>query len=120
MTSSSGYAATRPEFLAVQRRFNPGQTGCRRVDPPRQLWPVKCPLSLPTQCVQRRIWGTRRALASSGRDHTMATSSNRAGSASDRDLLRTAALAVGAVFLLVGILGFIPGITTHYGDLTVA
>jgi hypothetical protein len=25
---------------------------------------------------------------------------------------------VGAVFLLVGILGFIPGITTHYGDMS--
>jgi hypothetical protein len=30
------------------------------------------------------------------------------------------AVAVGAVFLLVGILGFIPGITTHYGDLKFA
>jgi hypothetical protein len=38
----------------------------------------------------------------------------------DRDLLRTAALVVGAVFLLVGVLGFIPGITSHYGDLTFA
>ncbi len=32
--------------------------------------------------------------------------------------LQLAALAVGAVFLLVGILGFIPGITTNYGDMT--
>jgi hypothetical protein len=30
------------------------------------------------------------------------------------------AFAVGVVFLLVGILGFIPGITTHYGDMTFA
>jgi arginine exporter protein ArgO len=30
------------------------------------------------------------------------------------------AMAVGAVFLLVGILGFIPGITTNYGDMTFA
>jgi hypothetical protein len=30
------------------------------------------------------------------------------------------ALAVGAVFLLVGILGFIPGITTDYGDMEFA
>ncbi|MBV9822771.1 MAG: DUF4383 domain-containing protein [Actinobacteria bacterium] len=29
-------------------------------------------------------------------------------------------MAVGAVFLLVGVLGFIPGITTHYGDMTFA
>ncbi|MCW2743487.1 MAG: conserved rane protein of unknown function [Mycobacterium sp.] len=35
-----------------------------------------------------------------------------------RSLLQTAALGVGAVFLLVGILGFIPGITTHYGDMS--
>jgi hypothetical protein len=31
-----------------------------------------------------------------------------------RDLLQTAALIVGAVFLLVGVLGFIPGVTTDY------
>lgn len=33
------------------------------------------------------------------------------------DMVRRAAAAVGAVFLLVGILGFIPGITTNYGDM---
>jgi hypothetical protein len=35
-----------------------------------------------------------------------------------RTALRTAALLVGAVFLLVGVLGFVPGITTHYGDMS--
>ena len=34
-----------------------------------------------------------------------------------RSPLQIAALAVGAVFLLVGILGFIPGITTNFGDM---
>ena len=34
--------------------------------------------------------------------------------------VQIAALAVGAVFLLVGILGFIPGITTNYDALTFA
>jgi len=34
--------------------------------------------------------------------------------------LRTAALLVGAVFLLVGILGFIPGVTTDYDAMTFA
>ena len=34
--------------------------------------------------------------------------------------LQTAATAVAAVFLLVGVLGFIPGITTEYGDMTFA
>jgi len=34
--------------------------------------------------------------------------------------LQKAALAVGAVFLLVGILGFIPGITTNYDELAFA
>lgn len=34
--------------------------------------------------------------------------------------LPTAALVVGATFLLVGVLGFIPGITTNYDDLTFA
>jgi hypothetical protein len=35
-------------------------------------------------------------------------------------LLRTATLAVGATFLLVGILGFIPGITSNYDQLSFA
>jgi hypothetical protein len=34
--------------------------------------------------------------------------------------LQKAALAVGAVFLLVGILGFVPGITTGYDTMTFA
>jgi hypothetical protein len=34
--------------------------------------------------------------------------------------LQTAAAVVGATFLLVGILGFVPGITTHYGAMTFA
>jgi len=42
------------------------------------------------------------------------------GVAASRSLVQTAALAVGAVFTLVGVLGFIPGITTNYGDMTFA
>ncbi len=38
----------------------------------------------------------------------------------DRTTAQTIAMAVGAVFLLVGILGFIPGITTNYGDMKFA
>ena len=38
----------------------------------------------------------------------------------DRTAVQTLATAVGATFLLVGILGFIPGITTHYGDMSFA
>ena len=34
--------------------------------------------------------------------------------------LRTAATVVGATFLLVGILGFVPGITTNYDDMELA
>jgi hypothetical protein len=37
-----------------------------------------------------------------------------------RSRVEQAATVVGAVFLLVGILGFIPGITTHYSDLAFA
>src|SRR5687767_8028583 len=37
-----------------------------------------------------------------------------------RSSARTFAAIVGAVFLLVGILGFIPGITTNYDDMTFA
>jgi hypothetical protein len=33
---------------------------------------------------------------------------------------QTVATVVAAAFLVVGILGFIPGITTHYGDMTFA
>jgi preprotein translocase subunit Sss1 len=33
---------------------------------------------------------------------------------------RTAAKVVAAVFLLVGILGFVPGVTTHYDGMTFA
>src|SRR3954453_11208770 len=38
----------------------------------------------------------------------------------DRSPVQKAALLVGVVFLLVGILGFIPGITSHYSDLKFA
>ncbi|MDX6409970.1 MAG: hypothetical protein QOE13_3041 [Gaiellaceae bacterium] len=37
-----------------------------------------------------------------------------------RSPIQSAALLVGVVFLLVGILGFIPGITTNYDDLKFA
>ena len=37
-----------------------------------------------------------------------------------RTLVQTAALGVGATFILVGLLGFIPGITTDYGSMTFA
>lgn len=40
--------------------------------------------------------------------------------AGGRALVQKAALLVGAVFLLVGILGFVPGITTNFGQLTFA
>jgi hypothetical protein len=38
----------------------------------------------------------------------------------DRTPVQSLAALIGAVFLAVGILGFIPGITTHYGDLSFA
>ncbi|GGC96190.1 membrane protein [Tersicoccus solisilvae] len=43
----------------------------------------------------------------------MTTTHTRTG----RAPVQTVALLVGAVFLLVGILGFIPGLTTNYGAL---
>jgi Domain of unknown function (DUF4383) len=42
------------------------------------------------------------------------------GSASKRTSVQKAALLAGAIFLLVGLLGFVPGITTHYDQLTFA
>ncbi len=38
----------------------------------------------------------------------------------DRTLAQQFAALAGVTFLVVGILGFIPGITTHYGDLSFA
>jgi len=38
----------------------------------------------------------------------------------ERAPVRTTALVVSVVFLLVGVLGFIPGITTNYSDMTFA
>lgn len=38
----------------------------------------------------------------------------------DRSTVQSAALLVGIVFLVVGILGFVPGVTTHYGDISFA
>jgi hypothetical protein len=38
----------------------------------------------------------------------------------DRSPIQSATMLVGLVFLLVGILGFVPGITTHYSDLKFA
>ena len=45
--------------------------------------------------------------------------SDRTGSATRTDLQKAAA-AVGAVFLLVGILGFVPGITSNYDQMEFA
>ena len=50
----------------------------------------------------------------------MSTRSTRTPRATNRSPVQLAALAVGAVFLLVGILGFIPGITTDYDTMTFA
>lgn len=38
----------------------------------------------------------------------------------DRTSAQSLAALVGVVFALIGILGFVPGITTHYGSLSVA
>lgn len=40
--------------------------------------------------------------------------------AGPRPRIQAVAAAVAAVFVLLGVLGFIPGITTHYDDLTFA
>ena len=50
----------------------------------------------------------------------MVSRSRTGGVSRTRALVQTAALVVAAVFVLVGILGFIPGITTNYGDMTFA
>ncbi len=49
----------------------------------------------------------------------MTTTAHRS-SAGTKPVIQTAALLVGAVFLLVGILGFVPGITAQYDQLAFA
>jgi hypothetical protein len=51
---------------------------------------------------------------------SQSTHHNHSGTATRRTPVQAAAALVGAVFLLVGILGFIPGITTDYDSLTAA
>ena len=46
--------------------------------------------------------------------------SPKAAPTAGRSAVQWAAIAVGAVFLLVGILGFIPGVTTDYDTMTFA
>ncbi|MCZ7418512.1 MULTISPECIES: DUF4383 domain-containing protein [unclassified Micromonospora] len=43
-----------------------------------------------------------------------------AGGRAPRTRVQLAALVVAGVFLLLGVLGFVPGITTDYGDMTFA
>ena len=50
----------------------------------------------------------------------MSTRSTRTPRTTKRSPVQLAALAVGPVFLLVGILGFIPGITTDYDTMSFA
>jgi hypothetical protein len=52
--------------------------------------------------------------------NSMAHSRGRRNPADGRAPVRRAAAAVGVVFLIVGVLGFIPGITTNFGDLRFA
>ena len=47
----------------------------------------------------------------------MSVSATRTGS---RTAVQTAALVVGAAFLLVGVLGFVPGITSNFSELSFA
>ncbi|GHJ14298.1 MULTISPECIES: DUF4383 domain-containing protein [unclassified Micromonospora] len=42
------------------------------------------------------------------------------GHPSARPTVQKVALAVAAVFVLIGVLGFVPGVTTHYGELAFA
>jgi hypothetical protein len=50
----------------------------------------------------------------------MATSGSLAGTTAARSPLRTAALVVALTFLAVGLLGFVPGVTTDYGSMSFA
>lgn len=47
-------------------------------------------------------------------------SATTGGAGTAKTPIQIATLAVGAVFLLVGVLGFVPGVTTHYDSMTAA
>lgn len=47
-------------------------------------------------------------------------SNTRRSTKSDNDLIRKAAMAVAVAFLLIGVLGFVPGVTTEYGAMEFA
>jgi hypothetical protein len=49
-----------------------------------------------------------------------ASGNNRRTTSSAERTLRTTAMVVAVVFLVVGVAGFIPGVTTHYSDMTFA
>ena len=49
---------------------------------------------------------------------TSSSTSAPAAGTRDRSLIQLAALVVGATFLLVGVLGFLPGVTTDYDSLS--
>jgi uncharacterized protein DUF4383 len=50
----------------------------------------------------------------------MVSRSHAGDATSARHLVQTTALAVAVVFLLVGVLGFIPGVTTDYSSMSFA
>ncbi len=50
----------------------------------------------------------------------MATSTSYSTRTSERSAIELAAFVVGATFLLVGILGFVPGVTQHFDTITFA
>ncbi len=47
-------------------------------------------------------------------------SNTRRSTKSDNALIRKAAMAVAVAFLLIGVLGFVPGVTTEYGAMEFA
>lgn len=49
--------------------------------------------------------------------NSMAHSRARRNPADGRAPVRRAAATLGVIFLVIGVLGFVPGITTNYGDL---
>ncbi|MHA7155868.1 DUF4383 domain-containing protein [Arthrobacter sp. TMN-50] len=50
----------------------------------------------------------------------MTTHHNRVDSTRDKTTMQKAAMAIGAVFLLVGILGFVPGVTSQMDQIGMA
>ena len=66
------------------------------------------------------VAGVEEAHTNTGEETMSGRTSSQGGTQISREPIRIAALVVGVVFLVVGVMGFIPGLTTNYGRMQFA